>query len=48
VIGFKPDGSCASDPEEQFTDLFEGIGVVLTEAGIALGLPWESSRFWQG
>lgn len=34
VIGFKPDGSCASDPEEQFTDLFEGIGVVLTEAGM--------------
>jgi hypothetical protein len=22
--------------------------VVLTEVGIALGLPWESSRFWQG
>ena len=22
--------------------------VVLTEIGIALGLPWESSRFWQG
>ena len=22
--------------------------VLLTEIGIALGLPWESSRFWQG
>lgn len=32
VIGAKPDGSCASDPEEQFTDLFEGIASVL-EAG---------------
>lgn len=34
VIGVKPDGSCASDAEEQFTDLFEGIKVVLEEAGM--------------
>lgn len=34
VIGFKPDGSCADDPEEQFTDLFEGIKTVLDAGGM--------------
>lgn len=34
VIGTRPDGSCAEDAEEQFTDLFEGLAAVLAAAGI--------------
>ncbi len=34
VIGLNAKGSCADDPEEQFTDLFEGIKAVLEAGGM--------------
>ena len=34
VIGFKPDGTCAEDAEEQFVDLFEGMKAVLEAASM--------------
>ena len=34
VTGMGPDGSCADDAEEQFTQLFDSITLVLDEAGL--------------
>lgn len=34
VTGINPDGTFAADAVEQFTQLFDNIAVVLTEAGI--------------
>ncbi|HBU04850.1 MAG TPA: RidA family protein [Acidimicrobiaceae bacterium] len=34
VTGMGPDGRCAADAEEQFTQLFESITLVLTEASL--------------
>ncbi len=34
VTGMGPDGTCADDAEEQFTQVFESIAVVLAEAGM--------------
>lgn len=34
VTGMGPDGRCADDAEEQFTELFDSIQLVLVEAGM--------------
>ncbi len=34
VTGMRADGTCAEDAAEQFTQLFDTIDVVLTEAGL--------------
>ena len=45
VLGFGADGKIAADPEAQFTQAFENLQVVLTEAGASLADVIEMTTF---